>query len=266
MGLRILRTRKAVLALGGAVLLSIAGPLQAQFTVLWEVGRDDNDWPLDGVGGGPAADFVQEVGTNPPPGNPDNPPAHQQADDDYYLAGTYPAPINTVDDELAQERAFAGTDNWLRVHFNLPADAGPSDAYRFTTEPLNLDGNGTTPRYGLIVAAGVGTNTAGYTVVLPEVVLGNPQLFVPVTTPEFLGGDVGWQPGPGVDNVVELRGVNYNADGGGNWMGLDFLRLERSKAVEVPVLSELGYLALALLLVNLGAFAVRRRRLAPQAA
>lgn len=32
--------------------------------------------------------------------------------------------------------------------------------------------------------------------------------------------------GEGFDNYVELRGINYNAEGGGNWMGVDHVSLD----------------------------------------
>jgi hypothetical protein len=33
------------------------------------------------------------------------------------------------------------------------------------------------------------------------------------------------QLGLGADNIVSLRGVNYSTEGGGNWMGIDYVRL-----------------------------------------
>ncbi len=33
------------------------------------------------------------------------------------------------------------------------------------------------------------------------------------------------QLGPGFDNIVSLRGISYDADGGGNWMGIDYIQL-----------------------------------------
>ena len=44
-------------------------------------------------------------------------------------------------------------------------------------------------------------------------------------TPRFTLGDVNGASGEGFDNYVELRGINYNADGGGNWMGVDHVSL-----------------------------------------
>jgi hypothetical protein len=36
---------------------------------------------------------------------------------------------------------------------------------------------------------------------------------------------VNGQTGPGFDNIISLKGVNYNAEGGGNWMGIDYVQL-----------------------------------------
>jgi hypothetical protein len=109
---------------------------------VWELGAPGRGWPLDDVGGGPDVDFIQERDTNPPPGNPANTRgsgASRDVDDYYYFAGTYPAAPTGVGvvatDEIAMERAFAGTDNDLRIHFNLvklvPA-LHPDDTFRFS--------------------------------------------------------------------------------------------------------------------------------------
>src|SRR5687767_1963682 len=124
---------KTAFVVSCSVLLA-ASSIQAQF--LWTVGIDDNAWPLTGMGGGPNAVFVQEAGTNPLPGrSTDVPttPASTSADDDYYLAGSFTMAIASVlsfygdympvgdvpANEEAAERAFAGTDNEKRYHFNL---------------------------------------------------------------------------------------------------------------------------------------------------
>src|SRR5207245_291330 len=50
------------------------------------------------------------------------------------------------------------------------------------------------------------------------------------TTPEFSLATVNAQTGPGFDNIVSLRGINYSADGGGNWMGIDYVQLNAGPA------------------------------------
>lgn len=203
------------------VLLVGVSMAHAQWETVFQAGAPGRGWPTDGVGGGPDVDFVQESGTNPPPGDADSPAVNQQADDDYYFAGHYPDPINEVaNDEIAFERAFAGTDNDLRIHFNLPDDLNPADRFRFSYEANNLDeGNGSDPRYGVEVFF-------NDTLIFPEETIRPAQLNTVFTSPEFTAADVGALAGSGGDNVIYLHGINHNADGGGNWMGLDFHHLE----------------------------------------
>ncbi len=197
-------------------------------TFPWAVGKDDNDWPV-GNGGGTNATFVQENGVvNPLPGSPNSPEVNGQADNDYYFAGSYTTiitnngnyvPVGTVPvNEEAAERAFAGADTELRYHFNLPNNLKPSDLLAVTLDPLNLDTSGSDPRFGVEVYF---NNIR----VQPEVVIRNAQLNKPLTTPQFTLASVGAQVGPGFDNIVTLKGINHNADGGGNWMGLDYIQL-----------------------------------------
>ena len=198
----------------------------------WAVGMDDNGWPV-GDGGGPNATFVQETGTNPPPGNPKSREVNLQADDDYYLAGVYTSvlPANEANygpyepagivprNEEAAERAFAGTDNDLRYHFNLPASLNLTDQVEITFDAFNLDESGTDPRYGIEIYV-------NSVLVQPELVIRPDQIDDDYTTAPFTLASVNAQLGPGADNIVHLKGINYNADGGGNWMGIDYVRLD----------------------------------------
>lgn len=220
-----------------------------EWSTVWQLGAPLRGWPLDGVGGGPEADFVQEANVNDPPGDPNSPAVAQQADDDYYFAGSYPAPIGSVSlDEIAMERAFAGADNNLRVHFNLDSGTyGPNDYFRFSLEPFNLhqDVGIPDPRYGVSVFF-------NGTPILPEVVVRPGQINTIITSDEFTFADVGAIFGPGGDNVVLIQGTNYNAEGGGNWMGMDYHHLE-SRPIPEPTSSTfalLGGLAGALCLVG----------------
>ena len=54
------------------------------------------------------------------------------------------------------------------------------------------------------------------------------QLGVANTTPAFTLASVNAQVGPGFDNIVTLKGINYAADGGGAWMGIDYVQLNPS--------------------------------------
>lgn len=196
--------------------------------VLWTVGTDDNGWPV-GAAGGPEASFVQENGViSPLPGSPFSTSTSGGADNDYYLAGDYSRviagngtydPVGVVDvNEEAAERAFAGGDLDLRYHFNLPSNLTPSSLLSVTFDTLNLDTSGTDPRFGIeVFVNGV--------LVQPQIIIRPPQFDVDYTTPQFTLESVKAEVGPGADNIVSLRGTSYASDGGGAWMGIDYVQL-----------------------------------------
>lgn len=222
--------------------LLLTAPLTSKGQLIWAVGIDDEGWPM-GDGGGPNASFVQENGTiNALPGVPNSPEVNQQADNDYYFAGDYSfaidsaisyygfyAPVGPVAvNEEAAERAFAGADNDLRYHFNLPADLQPTDLLTVTFDANNLHTDGQAdPRYGVeIYFNGV--------LVQPEIVIRPAQFNVDYTTPQFTLASVNAQVGPGYDNVISLKGISYANDGGGAWMGIDYVQLNRATTVIPP--------------------------------
>jgi hypothetical protein len=193
----------------------------------WSVGMDDNGWPI-GDGGGANATFVQEAGVNELPGNPASPEINGQADDDYYFAGEYTKviaangeyePVGTVlVNEEAAERAFAGSDNTKRYHFNLPSTLKPADQLLVTFDANNLDTSASDPQYGVeIYFNGV--------LIQPEILIRTEQLDIDYTTVPFTLASVGAEVGPGFDNIITLKGINHSADGGGQWMGIDYLQL-----------------------------------------
>jgi hypothetical protein len=203
----------------------------------WSVGRNDDGWPA-GDGGGPNTSFMQETGTNELPGDPASPEVAQQADDDYYWAGDYSTviagngdyePVGLVEvNEEAAERAFAGTDNDLRYHFNLPESLQPTDRLTVSYDALNLHTDGQTDaRYGIEVYV---NNVQ----VQSEIVIRPDQLGQTYDTEPFTLADVNAEVGSGYDNILTLKGVNYNAEGGGNWMGIDYVQLSQA-APEGPV-------------------------------
>ena len=225
--------------LGAAVVCMFAGDVVAQWETVWELGAPGRGWPQDQGG----VIYVQEAGVNDPPGDPMSPAVNQQADDDYYVAGTYPDPIGTVPDELVSERAFAGIDNNLRFHFNLDTldpPLHPDDMFRVSFEANNLHEDpelNSDPRYGIEVYV-------NGTLVHPEQIIRPAELNTVFTTAEFTAGDVGLSGAAGADNIVLLtgntnNGANYNAEGGGNWMGLDYQHLERMPVPEPGSLSML---------------------------
>jgi hypothetical protein len=192
-----------------------------------------------GDGGGPNTSFVQENGSiNPLPGSPKSQEIPRGADNDYYFAGVYSSVIAAVEadygpydpvgivprNEEGAERAFAGGDNDLRYHFNLPSTMKLTDQVVVTFDPLNLENIGdepgvTDPRYGVEVYFN-SVKVADEKIITPA------DLGIAVTTAPFTLASVGAKLGLGEDNILSLRGINYNADGGGNWMGFDYVKLD----------------------------------------
>ena len=203
----------------------------SQAALIWTVGLPGDGWPQGGVGGGANTNFIQELGENDLPGSATNTGGVGEArdiDDDYYFAGVFStvtdggdySPLGVVaGNEENAERAFAGTDNSLRYHFNLPNFVGASDPLAVSWDANNLHTDGQAdPRYGVEVYFN-GNLVGAETIIRPA------ELGVINTTPTFTLADVNGQVGEGFDNYVELRGTNYNAEGGGNWMGVDHVSL-----------------------------------------
>jgi len=206
----------------------------------WSVGLNDDGWPA-GDGGGPNTTFVQEKGANELPGNPASPEVAQQGDDDYYWAGLYSTviagngdytPVGLVEaNEESAERAFAGIDNDLRYHFNLPESLEPTDRLTVSYDALNLHTGEADSRYGIEVYV---NNVQ----VQSEIVIREAELGQTYATDPFTLADVNAEVGSGYDNIITLKGVNYNAEGGGNWMGIDYVQLSQAGgAADAPALS-----------------------------
>jgi hypothetical protein len=247
------------------VLCLTATPLTTEAQLIWQAGRDDNAWPLTGVTGGPDANFVQENGAiNPLPGSPASTPIPHGADNDYYFGGTYTTTIPSVTavygsytpvgvvpaNENSAERAFAAADNDLRYHFNLPTSLGPNDRLTVTYDALNLDDQAINPdpRYGVEIYIN-GVLVKGQNIIRAG------QLDVDFSSDPFTLTQVNARTGPGFDNIVSLRGINYNAEGGGNWMGIDYVQLN---ATPVPEPSSVIMMTI-FGAVGLAAFLRRRR-------
>ncbi|OYW73173.1 MAG: hypothetical protein B7Z37_22560 [Verrucomicrobia bacterium 12-59-8] len=104
------------------LVLGCAGSLQAGFSTYWALGVND----------GSANEFVSEsYNSNAAPGSA------TQKDDDYYFAGTYPAPIGVVavseNPATNFERAITTSDPNDRLHFMLSAEqASSTGRYRLT--------------------------------------------------------------------------------------------------------------------------------------
>lgn len=225
-----MKTRSLFLCIPALMMMA----MPARGALLWVVGIDDAAWNFEaanpGNGGGANATFVQENGAiNPLPGNKANAETNGQSDNDYYFAGTYTSviatngsysPVGTVAaNEESVERAFAGGDNAMRYHFNVPASYGPNDRITVTFDAVNLDGSGADPRYGVEVY--INGN-----LVRPEEIIRPAQFDVDFTsTPKKLS-EVGVVTGAGADNIVTLKGINYSGAGGGNWLGIDYVKVD----------------------------------------
>ena len=110
------------------------------------------------------------------------------------------------------------------------ARSNPLTCYRSLSTPYNLDDPSdvnTDPRYGIeVYFNGV--------LVQPQILIRPAQLGTDYTTPPFSLASVNAQVGPGFDNIVSLRGINYNAEGGGNWMGIDYVQLNAGATAGAP--------------------------------
>ncbi len=241
--------------------LLAASPVVSHSALVWTVGADDNDWPINGIGGGAAADFLQENGAiNALPGSATSGTTPSTSDNDYYFAGSYSSAlagnvasygtystIGTVSaDETGWERAYAGADNDMRVHFNLSSAFGPNDLAVVTFDALNLHDGQADTRYGIeIYFNGV--------LVRAQEVIRAAQLNSARSSASFTLGSVGAVTGPGADNIVSLRGINYGASGGGQWMGFDYVSLDITPVPEPGSAALAGITAFGLL-------GMRRRR------
>ncbi len=242
----------------------VAFTLSANAALVWTVGLDDNDWPLTGTTGGAQTNFWQENGTiSTLPGSPTSPQVAQQSDNDYYFAGTYSAVIGTngsytpvgvvAANELGAERAFAGGDLELRYHFNLPGTFAANDLLSVSFDALNLH----------VDAATVPDSRFGVEVYFNNVLVGTQVVIRPAnlgttyTTSPFSLASVGAVTGAGADNIVSLKGISYNAEGGGNWMGVDYVQLDHT-AIPEPGSSAMVFLAG---MASLGFLGRRRARM-----
>src|SRR5262249_20124930 len=142
--------------------------------------------------------------------------------------GTY-TPVGLVaTNEEAAERAFAGGDNELRYHFNLSNTLAPGDLGGGTFYALNLD---TACDAGSRYCVEIYLNGV---LVQPQIIIRPPQLGKAITTPAFTLGSVNAAVGSGFDNIVTLKAINYGADGGGNWMGIDYIQLNPATTLIPP--------------------------------
>lgn len=109
--------------------LAIAMADASTFSTLWQLGTDDES----------LNPFSQESW------EPNNPPGSATLkDDDYYLAGSYPAPVNTIatNENIANfERAVTSDDPRVRIHFPLSAAQASAESLLRITIDLTSGGS-----------------------------------------------------------------------------------------------------------------------------
>lgn len=185
-------------ALAALIALSLAASsAHGAFITRWQAGVDNNS----------NSDFGQENGSlNSAPGSATT------RDDDWYLAGDYPAPIGTLasDEALLNfERALTIADHTNRIHFNLSAaELVEGREFRLLIDNISNSITSGTIAFSVLfndvnVFNGTVTTTGG-------------GLF---TTPAFLATAVNAVEG---ENVVTLTRTTT----GGSWMQFDYVRLE----------------------------------------
>jgi hypothetical protein len=104
----------------------------------------------------------------------------------------------------------------------LPASLKPTDKLVVTYDPFNLDDPSdvnTDVRYGVEVYFN-GVKLSDERVIRPA------DIDTDISTDPFTLASVNAQTGPGYDNIVTLRGINHSTEGGGNWMGLDYVKVD----------------------------------------
>lgn len=175
----------------------------AQFATVWQLGSDDeNDAP-----------FSQEsFGANTSPGSA------TIKDDDYYFAGTYPAPVGTVaaNETIANfERSVTSDDPRDRIHFPLTAaQASPLSRLRITVDLFNG---------GAWVNQSIpGFSTHNITVTFNGQVLG---VFNPLTWSRTLTFTVNASAVGAVAGANVLQ-IERTGGGAGGYIEFDYLKLE----------------------------------------
>jgi len=95
----------------------------------------------------------------------------------------------------------------------------------------------TTRRYGVeVYFNGV--------LVQPQIVVTPDMLNVAIETPPFTLQSVNGGIGGGFDNIVSLKGISYSGEGGGAWLGFDYIQLNRVALKFLPPVVENGTITL----------------------
>jgi len=184
----------------GAFASSFTSLIQPALATKWLVGVRDNA----------VSDFSAEDGTaNSPPGD------SAGLDDDYYLAGSYPAPVGALltDEpweflERAVIRFDPPNDTTLRFHFSLTGDeAHGLNGFRYSTHVYQQDGDGDREVTLEILLNGIAVETVSLTQGQSH------------RTTEFSAAAVNAVAGP---NVLTVR----QTGGSARWTNFDFHQFE----------------------------------------
>lgn len=196
--------RFRIFAAGLVPWLAMACPAMASsYTTVWQLGGDD----------GNLAPFSQEsFGPNNAPGSA------TAKDDDYYLAGSYPAPVGTLagDEPIANfERAITAGDPRNRIHFPLGAAQVSADSRLRLTIDLSGGGawiNGSIPGFS---THDITVRFNGNVVAVRNGIAWNTTLVFtfPATSVSAVVGE----------NIVQIERTG-GATGG--YIGFDYLKLE----------------------------------------
>lgn len=218
----------------------------AAFVQAWQIGIDDDS----------QAEFVQESG-----GLEAAPGSAAARDDDYYLAGTYPAPIGlvTTNEDTVQfmERALTGNaagvgDSADRIHFNLDgSQVVAGNDLRITVDLIALGYWDASE-----AAAGGGATAHDLSASINGVAIGS-QIGISSPTTWVLNTTAGAVSAVAGANVLEITrtGGASGDDPAANtgWIQYDFMRLEVQPIPEPTT-------GLVLAAVAGGAVVARRRR------
>ncbi|MBX3731534.1 MAG: cadherin-like domain-containing protein [Verrucomicrobiae bacterium] len=222
----------------GFVPNAVTPPPAPTWSTLWQIGVDDDPAVLPY---GPFKEFSQENGRNdaPPgqvtrlPGDPQySATANPTADDDFYIAGTYPAGFNGLtaalnvpnsEPSVAWERGLTLGDRTNRVHFVLGAAQVAGGArLRLTVEFSNggWSVNGTKqPGFGAHDVVLRWRNSQG----LGTVLFSNRLEQETTIAVEVAASAVGATSGP---NTLEVIRTGPAGTGHSYWLIFDHLRLE----------------------------------------
>jgi len=190
-----------------------------EWGTLWQLGVDDNS----------TAEFIQEAGTNDPPGSPN------RLDDDYYFLGAYPDPVGILyaNENAATnfERAITATSTTTRVHFTLTEPAPPPGS-RIQLS-VDLFGGGWWDASLAAGGAGFGTHDVALNVNGIEV-WSQLNIIEPLLAqPTFLASEANVSAGENVIEIVRTGGL-INDDPSTGWIQFDYLQAEINTNVAAP--------------------------------